>query len=37
MSPRDKVARGKFSAAFLLQVMDALGCKSLALDAPDER
>lgn len=34
---RNKVARGKFSAAFLLQVMDVLGCKSLVLDAPDER
>jgi len=28
---RNKVARGKFSAVFMLQSMDAMGCKSIIL------
>lgn len=29
---RNKVARGKFTAAFLLQCMAAMGCQSLRLE-----
>lgn len=29
---RNKVGRGKFSAAFLLQCLEAIGCRSLSLD-----
>jgi hypothetical protein len=29
---RNKVARGKFSASFLLQSLTALGCRTLRLD-----
>lgn len=28
---RSKLARGKFTAAFLLQCLDAIGCRSLRL------
>ncbi|MBP7334384.1 DUF6471 domain-containing protein [Niveispirillum sp.] len=30
---RNKVARGKFSAVFLVQCLDVLGCKSLHLQS----
>lgn len=33
---RNKVARGKFSATFLMQVLTALGCRSLRLDDDGE-
>jgi hypothetical protein len=29
---RNRVARGKFSAVFLLQALEALGCRNLRLD-----
>lgn len=29
---RNKVSRGKFTAAFLLQCLEAIGCQSLRLD-----
>lgn len=29
---RNKLARGKFSAVFLIQSLDAIGCKMLRLD-----
>lgn len=32
---RNKVARGKFSAVFLVQALTALGCRSLRLDEDD--
>lgn len=30
---RNKIARGKFTAAFMLQVMEAVGCKTIGLEA----
>ncbi|MFP5518052.1 MAG: DUF6471 domain-containing protein [Alphaproteobacteria bacterium] len=30
---RNKVARGKFTAVFLVQCLEAIGCKTLALTA----
>lgn len=30
---RNKLARGKFTAVFLLQCLEAVGCKSLAIAA----
>ncbi len=30
---RNKIARGKFTAMFFLQCLEAMGCKSLSLDA----
>jgi len=30
---RNKIARGKFTAVFLLQCLEAVGCKSLSLEA----
>jgi hypothetical protein len=33
---RNKVARGKFSAVFLLQALHALGCRNLRLDQDSE-
>jgi hypothetical protein len=32
---RNKVARGKFSAVFLVQALTAMGCRSLRLGADD--
>lgn len=29
---RNKIGRGKFTAVFMLQVMEAIGCRSLSLD-----
>ena len=29
---RNKIARGKFTAVFFLQCLEAVGCKTLALD-----
>jgi len=29
---RNKVSRGKFTAAFMLQCLEAIGCRSLALN-----
>lgn len=29
---RNKIARGKFTAVFFLQCLEAVGCKALALD-----
>lgn len=29
---RNKISRGKFMAVFLLQCLEALGCKTLSLD-----
>ena len=29
---RNKIGRGKFTAVFMLQVLEAIGCKSLSLD-----
>ncbi len=29
---RNKIGRGKFTAVFMLQVMEAIGCKSLSLE-----
>ena len=31
---RNKVARGKFTAVFLIQCMEALGCRTIRLDLP---
>ncbi|MDB4222279.1 DUF6471 domain-containing protein [Granulosicoccus sp.] len=28
----NKIARGKFSAVFMLQILEAIGCKSLKVD-----
>jgi len=33
---RNKVARGKFSAVFLLQALQALGCRNLRLGEGDD-
>ena len=30
---RNKIARGKFTAVFFLQCLEAVGCKSLSLEA----
>ena len=32
---RNKIARGGFTAVFLLQVMNAIGCKTLNVQADD--
>jgi hypothetical protein len=32
---RNKVARGKFTAVFLVQCLEALGCRSLRLSEPE--
>ena len=32
---RNRVARGKFTAVFLVQCLEALGCRSLRLGDPD--
>ena len=32
---RNKVARGKFTAIFMLQCLEAVGCKSMRLDLDD--
>ena len=32
---RNKVARGKFTAVFMLQCLEAVGCKSMRLDLDD--
>lgn len=29
---RNKIARGKFTATFMLQVLEAVGCKNLSLE-----
>lgn len=29
---RNKIGRGKFTAVFMLQVLEAIGCKSLSLE-----
>jgi hypothetical protein len=31
----NKISRGGFTAAFLIQVMDAIGCRTLHLDGDD--
>lgn len=33
---RNKIARGKFTAVFFLQCLEAVGCKSLALGDPQQ-
>jgi hypothetical protein len=32
---RNKVARGKFTAVFLVQCLEAMGCRSLRLGEPE--
>lgn len=34
---RNKVARGKFSAVFLIQALEAIGCRNLRLSEDDQR
>lgn len=34
---RNKVARGTFNAAFFVQCLTAMGCKTLTLDLPELR
>lgn len=34
---RNKIARGKFTAVFFLQCLEAVRCKSLSLEALEER
>lgn len=33
---RNKIARGKFTAVFFLQCLEAVGCKTLALADPQQ-